>query len=266
MDRMLDFHNHLMPGVDDGAQTIQQALEGLAALAADGVKNVITTPHVDGSLTLEPAELELRLAELDAAWAVVSPRARAEQPGVTLHRGVELMLDTPEPRLDDPRLHLNGGPFVLMEFPFMAIPPRSSEVIKSLRQKNCIPIIAHPERYAGFSPDGSMAEQWRKNGAYLQVNGPSLLGNYGPEPRRIAFLLLERGWADYLCSDYHSRGRSPVRAYRELLEEMGASEQAQLLTETNPRRVLAGEPPLPVPALPLRPTFWKRVTEIFRSA
>ena len=113
-------------------------------------------------------------------------------------------------------------------------------------------------------PDFAFGE-WKDNGAFLQVNGPSLLGRYGEAPRLISFELLRRGWVDYLCSDYHARGAPLVADYRALLET-DASEQAHTLTESNPSRLLDGLAPLPVPQLPVqRRTVWTRVAAMFRS-
>jgi protein-tyrosine phosphatase len=237
----------------------------LTALEEDGVRTVITTPHVDGSVTLDPLELEDRLEQLDVAWAVLTEHAAAHHAGLRLERGVELMLDTPDPDIRDPRLRLAGGPFILFEFPFLAVPPRSGDVIGALRRRDCLPIIAHPERYAGFAPDYSLAEQWKQAGGFLQVNGASLLGRYGPDARRFAYGLLQRGWADYLCSDYHARGQTCIRHYRELLEDLGAGELSILLTEVNPSRILSGQPPLPVPPLRFKRSLWRRVSELFQA-
>ena len=187
-------------------------------------------------------------------------------PDMQVWRGVELMMDAPEPVIGDPRLRLAGGPFLLVEFPFMTVPPRSRELIADLRTRDCVPILAHPERYHGFAPDFSLAEQWRRQGAYLQVNGASLLGRYGQQAQRFAAGLLERGWVDYVCSDYHARGSPAVQAYRRLLLELEGVEQVQLLCETNPARILEGQPPLPVPPLRIKRSLWSRVAGLFRPA
>lgn len=265
MARIVDFHSHLMPAVDDGSQSIEESLNGLAAFINDGVGTVITTPHVRAALTTEPDMLEERLAELDRAWALVSAEAKRAHPDLVFERGVELALDTPEPDVSDPRLRLAGGPFLLMEFPMMTVPPRSAAAISALRMKGVLPIVAHPERYQGFPSDLSLAEEWRRSGAFLQVNGASLLGKYGQRAKELAIALLERGWVDYLGSDYHARGRPNIQAYREEIGRLGGAEQVQLLTESNPARVLAGEPPLPVPPLRMKRSFWDRVNQFFRA-
>jgi protein-tyrosine phosphatase len=261
---VLDFHNHLMPAVDDGAQTIEDATQALIKFKADGVSTVITTPHVDGSLTTQGAWLAARLRELDVAFETLE-RCAEKVGGINVRRGVELLLDIPDPDLSDRRLRLSGGPFFLMEFPFMTVPPFSTRAVEMLCATSYTPIIAHPERYHRIRNNLDLVLEWKQKGALLQINGGSLLGRYGPEPREAALELLERGWADYLCSDYHARGPTLVADYRELLESKGGVEQAYLLMQANPERLLAGEPPIPVPPFHLKRNMWDRMTAIFRS-
>ena len=265
MNRMIDFHNHLMPAVDDGAQSVADSCAALKAFAAEDVWTVITTPHVDASLTLDAGQLEERLAELDAAWSELEAHAHEHHADMVLLRGVELMLDTPQPNLEDARLRLAGGPFVLMEFPFMAVPPRSAAAVGELRRRGYVPIIAHPERYSGFAADLSYADAWRRAGAFLQVNGASLLGRYGADARRHAWGMVERGYADFVGSDYHARGPVLVASYRRALEEIAGPEYAQILLVANPARMLAGELPVPLPPLKLKRSLWGRVSEMLRA-
>jgi protein-tyrosine phosphatase len=260
---IVDFHNHLMPGVDDGAQSAADAAHALAAFKQDGVGVVVTTPHVDGSLTLLPAALAERLASLDAAFEVLQGCAAAAG-DIRVERGAELLLDAPELDLSDARLRLAGTRSFLMEFPFGLVPPYSPRVVKGLASGGHTPIIAHPERYRDVWSQPELAAEWRDAGAYLQLNGASLLGYYGPEVRGTAFELLRRGWVDYICSDYHARGSAQVAQYRALLEASDGAEQAQILMQTNPSRMLDGLSPLPVAGLQMKPTLWNRVAGIFR--
>ena len=260
---MIDFHNHVIPGVDDGAQTVDESMEALECFRNDGVDVVIATPHVEASLTLDPPRLEQRLAEIDAGWALLTDAAKRHFPGMKLHRGCELALDVPTPDLTDPRLRLDGGKFVLMEFPFMTVPPRSDHVIGSIRETGYVPIIAHPERYHGVS-DTDAARRWRASGALLQVNGGSLLGRYGPAPRRLAFEMLAEGLTDFICSDYHARGEPQTREYEALLVDMDAAEQKTTLMKTNPARMLEGLEPLPVAAvIAKKQSLWRRMSKLF---
>lgn len=261
---LVDFHNHLMPAVDDGAQSDEESLAAINAFKDDGVSVIITTPHVEGSITTRSGELATRLAELDVAFGRLQECA-AEAGGVRVERGVELLLDVPEPDLTDARLRLAGGNFFLMEFPYMMVPPHSDRAVAALSATGYTPIIAHPERYHGFWDTIELAAEWKQNGAFLQVNGGSLLGRYGANAQKTAIELLRRGWIDYICSDFHARGPTLVTQYRALLEGHGATEQAQMLMQTNPARVLSGQPPIPVAPIQIKGTLWARVKAVFGS-
>lgn len=260
---IVDFHNHVMPGVDDGASDDDEAAFALQSLAEHGVSHVVATPHVEGSLTLRPDPLQRRLAELDRAWAALQRVAADHAPGLTLFRGAEIMLDTPTPDLTDDRLRLAGGSFVLVEYPFMMVPPHSATAIRAIIDAGITPIVAHPERYTGVR-DAVLPGQWRSHGALLQVNAGSLTGRYGPQAKENAFTLLERGLVDYLCSDYHARGRPSVQGARGLLAEMGAAEQADMLTAINPRRLLDGQLPLPLAPIRIRRSVLNRLQKWLR--
>jgi len=243
---LVDLHNHVIPGVDDGAQDAAEARLALATLARDGVSALVATPHVELSLTGREA-LASRLDEIDAAWLVLESCAQGS--GVVVQRGAEVRLGEADPDLSDPRLRLAGGRFVLVEFAFFTVPPRSERVLASIVRRGLLPIVAHPERYSGLDPGLEVVESWRAAGALLQVNGGSLLGRYGTAPARSAAALLARGWVDYLASDYHARGAPRIRETREYLEMHGGQEQSELLTRVNPARLLRDEKPLAVPAL-----------------
>jgi protein-tyrosine phosphatase len=260
---MIDFHSHLMPGVDDGAADLDESRSGLAAMREQGITTIITTPHIRASMTDRPRELEQYMSALDAAFDQLATLAATEFPDLRVERGVEMMLDTPQPSMGDLRLHLAGTIFVLMEFPYMTIPPNSSMAVRELRGRGVIPIVAHPERYSNMASNVDLIESWKDAGAYIQVNAGSFVGQYGNTARRLAWGILERGMADYLCSDYHSRGRLSVRACSAALLERGGAAQLRMLTLTNPQRMLRSEVPLPVePLEEVQLGFWKKV---FRS-
>jgi protein-tyrosine phosphatase len=261
---IVDFHSHLMPEVDDGAASDAEASDALRAFAAQDVSHVVATPHVNGSLSLRADLLAQRLEELDRAWERLQRLAREHVPGLKLFRGAEVALDTPVPVIADERLRLAGSRFVLCEFPFMAIPPNSSGVLDALKGAGVTPIIAHPERYVGVTADCALAAGWKQAGALLQINAGSLTGRYGDRARDNAHALLGRGLGDYLCSDYHARGRPATAGACAILVEMGGEEQLRLLTSVNPMRMLEGEDPVPVAPLTIRRSMADRVRRWFR--
>ena len=258
---MIDLHSHLVPGVDDGAADLAESRAALSAMRDQGVTALVVTPHLDGSVTQRPERLAAELERLDQGWEQLRSLAAAEFTELRLERGVELLLDTPTPVLDDPRLRLAGTRAVLVEFSLAGgVPPAAGRVLFDLRMGGWQPVLAHPERYPTTSGSGLEApEEWRRMGALLQVNWGSLAGRYGEGPQRIAWGLLERGWASLVSGDYHARGPFRAAEAREQLLARGGQEQLELLSVENPGRVLRGQSPLPVPPLPARASLWRRL-------
>ncbi len=257
---MLDFHSHLMPGVDDGAANLSESRAGLAVMAEQGVRTIITTPHIRASQTHRSEELYKYLKHLDSAFVQLRELAESEFPELRVERGVEMMLDVPSPMLIDERMHLAGTPFVLVEFPFMSIPPNSTIPLREIRSTGVTPIVAHPERYANMNGNLELIESWKDTGACIQINSGSLIGQYGATAKRLVWEILEQGWADYLSSDYHSRGRCSIKAAADALILRGGAVQLRELTVTNPERMILGEPPLPVTPLDeVQLKFWRKV-------
>lgn len=266
MDRdptaFVDVHNHLVPGVDDGARTLEDALDAVERMTQAGIRKIITTPHLDGSLTLDPPSLVERLEEVTEAFDRAVAAVAESFPEVSLRRGHEVMLDIPDVDLSDPRMRMAGTRFVLVEWPRLHVPPGTAKVLHRVREAGYLPIVAHPERYVGV--DLELASAWRDAGALLQVNYGSLDGRYGGEARNFAYALLRRGMSDYLASDFHARPdrRIYMEEARGRLEDLGAEEAFVTMSLSNPARILRDEEPMPVPSLPVERGFWARVKGI----
>jgi protein-tyrosine phosphatase len=260
-----DLHSHLVPAVDDGACSLEEALDAVERMVERGVRSIVTTPHLNASTTKVASDREARLAEVDEAWNEVCGAVKVRFPTLGFRRGHEVMLDIPDPDLSDPRVRLSGTSFVLVEWPRLQIPPQTEPVLERICAEGYRPIIAHPERYRGMAQTIDLAGAWRRAGAFLQVNNGSLAGRYGDEARDVAFALLARGLVDYFSSDFHARAhlRTYLKYVTTFLEEQAASEQLELLTVTNPARVLDDEMPLPVPIVEMRSGLWSRVKAIF---
>jgi tyrosine-protein phosphatase YwqE len=262
-----DFHNHLIPGVDDGAQDPADSAAALRRFRAEGAAQIITTPHFMGSLTQDSAALELRLAEIDAGWevlrGVVEKDAETMGSALRVERGAEVMLDVPDPDLSDARLRLAGGQFALVEYPMLRLPPLNAEfALEQLRARRWTPVVAHPERYRNLDPSLIELQRFRAAGAFLQMNAGSLFGDYGKTAAGHARRILMAGEADYISSDYHARGEPGVQRFVRAMIDAGYSEQAELLASVNPARLLDGEPPLRVPPIQMKTetrSLWERL-------
>lgn len=260
---MLDFHNHLIPGVDDGAADIGESRSGIKAMIADGVTEIIATPHITASLARTGAVEEYQ-EHVAQAWSCLKSLGAAEFPQVGLYRGFEVMLDVPHPKLDDPLLRLAGTSFVLVEFPFMNIPPNSAYALRELIDAGLKPIVAHPERYTNMEASMGLIDDWRDAGAYLQINAGSLVGNYGSRADRISWFLLQEGQADYLCSDFHSRGTCALGSSRAALTAKGLTLQLMTL-DSNASRIVKDEVPNAMQPFVATPTSkWKKILGLGR--
>ena len=245
-----DFHNHLVPGVDDGSRTVDDAMHSIARMAGAGVGAIITTPHLNASHISSPGYSDL-MSFLDGRWRGVRKAARGTFPGLDFRRGFEIRLDTPGPDLSDPRLRLGGTRFVLVEWPGFRVPATSPAVLARLAESGLIPVIAHPERYFGIDDELSMVHSWKRAGTYLQGSYGSLVGQYGPRPRTLILRLLRAGLLDYLSSDFHGRPGYTfhLEPGSEELRRLGGEAQLELLGRVNPGRLFADELPLKVPPL-----------------
>jgi len=258
---LVDIHNHLVPGVDDGAKSVADVLESVERMSRASIRRVITTPHIDGSLTLDPTRLDERLTTVTSAWEVAAQAVGERFPDVEFRRGHEVLLDVPHPDFSDDRIRMAGTSFVLVEWPRLHLPVGTEPVLARIREAGYRPIVAHPERYRGVGESIEIVGRWREAGAFLQMNYGSLVGRYGSRPQDVAYRLLRRGWIDYMASDFH--GHAHLSLYKteawEALSALGADEMLDCLCRTNPARVLTDEEPLAVPTLPPERGFWARL-------
>lgn len=246
---MIDLHSHLLPGVDDGSADIETSVAVLERFARHGIEVLVCTPHLAAS--------QAASAPFEEHCAILAALAAAAPPKPALRLGWEIMLDRPGCDLRAPELSLGGARAVLVEFPRAYLPVGTTDELDRLRRSGIVPVVAHPERYFGCTVDTVRA--WRDAGAVIQTDATMLLAR-GPMTE-LAKSLLAEGLIDCLASDNHGDRRS-LAAARVWLEELGADEHAQMLTYVNAARVLANEPTIPVPPLPLARGMFSRLREL----
>lgn len=246
---MIDIHSHLLPGVDDGSANIETSIAVLQRFANHGIDVLVCTPHLVAS--------EAASAPFDRHTALLAELVAAAPAKPELRLGWEIMLDRPGCDLRAPELSLGGARAILVEFPRAYLPVGTTDELDRIRRSGIVPVVAHPERYFGCTLD--TVRSWRDAGAVIQTDATMLLAR-GPMTE-LAKALLTAGLVDCLASDNHGDRRS-LAAARVWLEEMGADEHAQILTHSNAARVLANQPPIPVPPLPLGRGVVQRLREL----
>ncbi|QRO01437.1 protein tyrosine phosphatase [Archangium violaceum] len=239
MSGLCDLHCHLVPGVDDGARTLEDALEMARALVDLGFTAVAPSPHARPEYPSYSREtVEARLAELREALG-------REGVKLTLGTNAENFLDdaflrglgTPEARL------LGAGKYVLVELPYTSPVPALTDILFRIRLKGVTPLLAHPERCLEFERPGRAAEAVRA-GALLQLDVGALTGRYGGTAKKLARAFLEDGLYAVGATDLHGPvgAREWVgKALAELRSRVGERAFTRLMA-TSPARLLMGEP------------------------
>ena len=190
-----DCHCHLLPGVDDGVQEMDETIQILKEWEQAGVKEVWLTPHIMEDIPNKPSVLKEKFEKVKAMYAG----------SIDLHLAAEHMMDGPFlKRLEDDDVLPIGrdGTRLLVETSYYTPPMNMGHVIDSIKRKGYEPILAHPERYQYM--DKNDYKRWKQQGVLMQLNVPSLVGAYGPDVLYKAEWLLKNGMYDFCGSDTHS--------------------------------------------------------------
>ncbi|MEN3041382.1 MAG: CpsB/CapC family capsule biosynthesis tyrosine phosphatase [Bacteroidia bacterium] len=203
---IVEIHNHVLPGVDDGARTMQDALQMMFFWAEMGYQKVIATPHQNAMMN--PTKEQITQAE-----ARLRAQLQEQELPIFLTTAAEYLIE-PELQQRFPTLRSFGPKrYVLVELGFWVPPIGWENLVFELYQAGYTPVIAHPERYE-FA-DRSTLKSWYEKGYLMQVNLLSLAKAYGRLAQERAVYLLEKGWVHFLGSDMHSPGQ--IMAVREAL-------------------------------------------------
>ena len=236
---MIDIHCHMLPGVDDGPRSMEEAVAMARMAVEDGIQGVLCTPHWHPMIW--PNERE------SVILAVERMRERLDAEGVELKlwAGCELSLDPDlDEGLEGGRLAtLNGGSWVLLELPGAVVPPGIDDYLWNFHQRGYRVVLAHPERYDYVQRDPARLFAWVNMGVAVQITASSLLGRLGPETAALCRTLLEHRLVHFLASDSHGvRSRRPLlrSAFLTAAEVVG-DVHARRLVEAHPISVLRGE-------------------------
>lgn len=218
-----DIHSHVVPGIDDGSPSVERSVELVGRMKEWGLEKLIVTPHVTQDTfentpeIIEEAYGNLRRG-LDEAGVDVEMDHSAE------YRIDEMFVEQLEAGMVR-RLH---GEFLLVENSYIQEAYNLDQILFSISMKGFRPILAHPERYMYYYGKQNRYDELHGKGILFQVNLLSLAGFYGKEPKKIAEMLIDKGYVDFLGTDLHRRthadmitkylGSKDYRRHREKLE------------------------------------------------
>jgi protein-tyrosine phosphatase len=241
-----DIHFHLLPGVDDGPETLADSVELARAAVADGTRTVVCTPHVRTDFVTDTLELVDRVHELRVALAHADVPLRIRCGGELGH---DLVGTLTQPQLEAIAQGPAGNRWLLVEAPFEGLTGEFHSATTELRGRGFGVVLAHPERVAYADTDG-LAELRLEldRGSVAQLNAQSLLGEHGADAKRAARAYVAQGLAGLVASDAHGPLRPPSlgAACSALLDAGMGPGVAWRLTRDQPGRLLAAGLPAPL--------------------
>ena len=241
---MIDIHCHILPGVDDGAQSWEMAAEMCRMAAKDGVTDLVATPHANEEFAYDRSRLSEMLKRLESLSGG-RPRLRLGCDFHLSYENIQSALARPQ------EFSIEGTRYLLVEFSDFAMPARFADALEKLRQAGLTPILTHPERHPALQRKPDEVLPLVEAGCVVQVTANSLTGFWGEAARKAAAWLLEREAVHVLASDGHDPKHRPplLSAGRAAVEELCGAQVAEALVEENPRAILAGKA---LPKLPAR--------------
>jgi protein-tyrosine phosphatase len=231
---MVDIHSHILWGLDDGADTLDESLAMLKLAADSGTTDIVATPHANSRYRYETEVVKQRIQEVSTG---VSGKPR-------IHRGCDfhLSFDNVQDAMENPAKYaINGGHYLLVEFPNSPL-AGMKRVLTTLLDSGLVPIMTHPERNSHLRKINEDFVEWVQMGCLVQITAQSLLGRFGKQSEESAWEMVRRGLAHFVASDAHDLTDRPPRldlAFEAVSTRVGRP-QAKLLLIENPQAVLSG--------------------------
>ena len=237
--KLCDLHTHILPGVDDGAPTMEYALQMLQNAVASDVKLLAVTPHCNSPFPQKnhlDQDLKARFTRLCQA---------AKDIPIELVLGAEVRVDEnlPELLLQGKLPTINSSRYLLTEFPTDTAKEAFSDMLSRILTLGYIPLIAHPERYEAVMTSPRTVFDWLDIGCHVQLTGGSLMGEYGKNVQRTAVFLLQQDLVACIASDAHGRNKRSnflLDVYDHLAVQY-SKQYARCLMYENPLRICNNE-------------------------
>ena len=233
---MIDFHSHILPGIDDGSKNLEQSIAMVNEAKKVGFTKIISTSHYMENYYECNEKNRKELLE----------QVQKNVNGIELRLGNEIYITNNIIELlqNGQASSINGTKYVLFEFPLITTRPMNDkEVIYRLVENGYIPIIAHPERYPFIQENPDYLFELEEMGALFQANYGSIIGMYGLKAKKTLKILLKNNLISFFGSDVHR----PEQVYNKMpkiikkLKKIISNEEFEEFTEINPEKVLKNE-------------------------
>ncbi|MBI5204612.1 MAG: hypothetical protein HZA11_06820 [Nitrospirae bacterium] len=247
---MIDIHCHILPGIDDGPETIDEAVEMCRMAHADGVKTIVATPHFNPGV-YEPAS-----AKVFGLAAELETRAKEKGIDIRILPGADVAVtpELPGHLKKEEYLTINStGRYFLAEFPPASVPPKWDAFLLSLLSSGMVPIITHPERNAWFMEHPDALYSIVSRGVMVQITAMSITGAFGEDIQRYSIFLLQNNLVHVIATDAHSAAYRPplLSEAVKMSSDMIGEDKAKALVTTIPVAIIEGKSvSLPEPVRP----------------
>jgi protein-tyrosine phosphatase len=255
---MVDLHCHILPGLDDGPDNMDESLAMAESAIADGITHVVATPHSSDEFSFNYARVRRVRNELQAK---IGDRLILAT-GCDFHLNHENLSAL---RLDAPRFCINQKNYLLVEFSEFSIPPSMDQTLHELQLAGFRPIVTHPERNAILRSQPERLVTWVQLGCFVQVTAGSLTGNFGRHAQEDALCWIDEGAVHFVASDAHNLRGRPLRlapAY-ELIQKEYGEEKARALFVENPTAAFEGQDLPHIPEITIEPKPPRRKRFLF---
>ena len=199
LHNFVDIHNHILPGIDDGAKTVRESVDLVRGFKELGITNLVATPHIMNSYY--PNTKETVTASMDV---LTNELIENELKDIQIEAAAEHMIDDNfEEILQRGEVMPIRKNYLLVEMSYLQPSINFDDAIQKVMKKGFFPILAHPERYGYWHTNKANFSKYKKKGVHYQLNLLSLSDYYGPEVQKMALYLLDHGLFDYVASDVH---------------------------------------------------------------
>jgi protein-tyrosine phosphatase len=258
---MVDIHCHILPGLDDGADTLNTSIQMAEMAIAEGITHVVGTPHANSVHKFDPELIRQRRDELQAA---VGDRLKLAT-GCDFHLSFDNLQDLEK---NPQKYTINQKNYLLVEFNDFSIPPSMDDTMHHLHLIGLSPIITHPERNATLRAKPERMYRWLHQGSYVQITAQSILGRFGTSAQQMAEQWLDEDRVHFVASDAHNTKSRPLqlRAAFEAVAKRRGEEVALALFRDNPLAAFEGRslPYEPVPGNPdAKPSQYRKRKRFF---
>ncbi|MED5475455.1 MAG: CpsB/CapC family capsule biosynthesis tyrosine phosphatase [Candidatus Neomarinimicrobiota bacterium] len=259
---MIDFHNHIIPNLDDGSKSIEMSLNMIREAEAQGITDIVNTVHYQHpKMEKKDTSYEFIKNEINKFQKIVYDNNIK----IKIHSASEVFFKFNLTEiLDNPITTFGDGKYMLIEFQRLSFPDGYEDEIFKVQLKGIVPIIAHPERYRGIQKDISLAQKWVDRGYLIQIDCSSILGGFGKETQESAIKLLDNGLCHLIGSDAHNDKNRNFLLKQTILEiEKIIGNDSTLIVKNNSYKILNGQEVLSYSNVNEKTSIFSKISSFF---